>query len=63
LDYIKLRLFKIIAKISEVICKLDLLKKIKIYPVQYIIMLEPAYKDLELLVYKVDTYRGQEHDK
>jgi len=58
LDYIKLRLFKIIAKISKIIYKLDLLKRIKIYLVQYITMLELVYKDLELLVYKVDTYRG-----
>jgi hypothetical protein len=26
-------------------------------------MLEPAYRDAELLVYKEDTYRGQEEDK
>jgi len=26
-------------------------------------MLEPAYRDVELLVYKEDTYRGQEEDK
>jgi len=31
LDYIKLKLFKILKKIMEVIYKLDLLKKIKIY--------------------------------
>jgi hypothetical protein len=35
----------------------------KIYPIQYIIMLEPVYRDVELLVYKEDTYRGQEEDK
>jgi len=58
LDYIKLGLFKIIAKILEVMYRLDLLEKIKIYPVQHIIISKPAYKDLELLVYKVDTYRG-----
>jgi len=33
LDYIKLGLFKIAAKISEVMYRLDLLTKIKIYPV------------------------------
>jgi len=43
--------------------RLDLPAKIKIYPVQHIIMLEPAYKDLALLVYKEDTYRGQEKNK
>jgi len=26
-------------------------------------MLEPAHRDLALLVYKEDTYRGQEEDK
>jgi len=31
LDYIKIRLFKIARKISEVIYRLDLLAKIKIY--------------------------------
>ena len=31
LDYVKLGLFKIFKKITEVIYKLDLLKKIKIY--------------------------------
>jgi len=35
----------------------------KIYLVQYIIMLEPAYKDLVLLAYKEDIYKGQEEDK
>ena len=26
-------------------------------------MLKPAYRDVKLLVYKADTYRGQEEDK
>ena len=43
--------------------RLNLLEKIKIYPIQYIIMLELAYRDVELLAYKLDTYRGQEEDK
>jgi len=33
LDHVKIGLFKIVAKISEVIYKLDLLAKIIIYPV------------------------------
>jgi len=37
--------------------------KIKIYPVQHIAILKPVYKDLELLVYKVNIYRSQEKDK
>jgi len=43
--------------------KLNLLAKIKIYPIQYIAMLEPAYRDIKPLVYKADIYRGQEEDK
>jgi len=58
LDYIKIGLFKIAGKILEVIYRLDLPVKIKIYLVQYIVILEPAYRDLVLLVYKEDTYRG-----
>jgi len=46
LDHVKIGLFKIAVKILEVIYKLDLPVKIKIYLVQYIIILEPAYRDL-----------------
>jgi len=63
LDHVKIRLFKIIGKILEVIYRLDLPAKMKIYPVQHIIMLELVYRDLALPVYKEDTYRGQEEDK
>jgi len=63
LDHIKIGLFKIVEKISEVIYRLDLPVKIKIYLTQYIIILELAYGDLVLLVYKKDTYKGQEEDK
>jgi len=58
LDYVKIGLFKIVEKILKVMYRLNLLVKIKIYPVQYIIMLELVYRDLVLLVYKEDTYRG-----
>jgi len=58
LDYIKIGLFKIAEKILEVIYRLNLPVKMKIYLVQYIVMLEPAYRDLVLLVYKKDTYKG-----
>jgi len=58
LDYVKIGLFKIAGKFSEVMYKLDLPAKIKIYSVQHIIMLELAHKDLVLLAYKEDTYRG-----
>ena len=45
-------LFKIINKVTEVLYRLDLLLKIKIYSVYYITMLEPVYRNHELLVYK-----------
>ena len=45
-------LFKIINKIIKVLYKLDLLLKIKIYLIYYIIILEPVYGNYKLLVYK-----------
>ena len=44
--------FKIINKIIEVLYRLDLLLKIKIYLVYYITILELVYGNYELLVYK-----------
>jgi len=35
----------------------------KIYSIQHIAMLELAYRNIKLLVYKADTYRGQKKDK
>ena len=35
----------------------------KIYPIQYIAMLELVYRNTKLLVYKADIYKGQEKDK
>jgi len=58
LDYIKIGPFKIVEKISEVIYKLDLLIKIKIYLVQHITILKLVYRDLAPLVYKKDTYKN-----
>jgi len=46
LDYVKIGPFKIVVKISEVIYRLNLPVKIKIYLVQYIIILKLVYKDL-----------------
>ena len=63
LNYIKIGLFKIISKVIEVIYRLDLLLKIKIYPVYYIAILEPVYRNYKLLVYKQDTYKGYEEDE
>ena len=47
----------------EVNYKLDLLVKIKIYLIQYIAILELAYREYEPLIYKIDMYRGREEDK
>ena len=47
----------------EVLYRLDLLLKMKIYLVYYIAMLEPAYGNYKLLVYKQDIYKGHEEDK
>ena len=45
-------LFKIINKIIEVLYRLDLLLKINIHLIYYIAILEPVYRNYELLVYK-----------
>ena len=58
MDYIRLGLFKVVVKILEVIYRLNLPTKMKIYPIQHIAILEPAYRNVKLLVYKVDIYRG-----
>jgi hypothetical protein len=63
LDYIKLGLFKISRKITEVNYKLDLLTKIKIYPVQYIIILKLVYREYKLPLYKADTYKKYKENK
>jgi len=63
LDYVKLELFKILAKILNFIYKLDLPVRMKIYLVQYIAIIEPAHGDIEPPLYKMETYRGQEEDK
>ena len=63
LNYVKLGPFKIKKKITEVNYKLDLLTKIKIYLVQYIVMLKLVYGGYKLLIYKADMYGGREEDK
>ena len=45
-------LFKIINKVIKVLYRLNLLLKIKFYLVYYIAILEPVYRNYELLVYK-----------
>ena len=56
-------LFKIINKVIEVLYRLDLLLKIKIYLVYYIAMLKLVYKNHKPLIYKQKTYKGQEQDE
>ena len=63
LDYIKLRLFKISRKIIKVNYKLDLLAKMKIYLVQYIVILKPVYRNYKPPLYKIDIYKRQKEDK
>ena len=55
--------FKIISKVIEVLYRLDLSLKMKIYLVYYIVMLEPVHRNYKLLVYKQDTYKGRKEDK
>ena len=55
--------FKIINKVIEVLYRLNLPLKIKIHPVYYIAILEPAYRNHKLLIYKQDTYKGYKKDK
>ena len=47
----------------EVLYRLDLLLKIKIYLVYYIAILELVYRNHEPLVYKQDIYKGYKEDK
>ena len=63
MDYIRLGLFRITVKILEVMYRLNLPTKIKFYPIQHIAILEPVYRNIKLLIYKVDIYKGQEKDK
>ena len=56
-------LFKIISKVIEVTYRLDLLLKIKIHSVYYIAILEPVYRNHELLVYKQDMYKRCKEDE
>jgi hypothetical protein len=44
--------FKIINKVTEVLYRLDLLLKMKIYPVYHIAMLELVYGNYKPLIYK-----------
>ena len=63
MDHIKLGLFRILAKVLDLIYKLDLPIKMKIYLVQHIIILKPAHRDIEPPLYKMETYRSQKENK
>ena len=52
LDYIRMGPFRIINKVTEVSYRLNLLPKIKIYLVYYVVMLKLVYRDYKPLVYK-----------
>ena len=56
-------LFKIISKVIKVLYRLNLLLKIKIYPVYYIAMLELVYGNHKPLIYKQDMYKGYKENK
>jgi len=58
LDYVKLGPFIVKAKILEVMYRLNLPEKIKIYLIQHVAMLELVYRNIKLPVYKADIYRG-----
>ena len=55
--------FKIINKVIEVLYRLDLLLKIKIYSVYYIAILELVHGNYKLLIYKQDMYKRHKKDK
>jgi hypothetical protein len=61
--YIKIGLFKIINKVIKILYRLNLLLKIKIYLIYYIIILKLVYKNHKLLIYKQDIYKRYKEDK
>ena len=50
--------FKVINKVTEVNYRLNLLLKMKIHLVYYIVIFKPVYRNYKLLIYKQETYRG-----
>ena len=52
LKYVKIGLYKILNKVLEIIYRLDLLLKMKIYLIYYITILELVYRNYKSLVYK-----------
>ena len=58
LNYIKLGPYRIKKKLLEVIYRLDLPVKIKIYLIQHIVILKLIVGKIEPLIYKIEIYRG-----
>ena len=56
-------LFKIINKVIEVLYRLNLLLKIKVYLVYYITILKLVYRNHKSLIYKQDIYKRYKKDK
>jgi hypothetical protein len=54
LNYIKIKLYKILNKLGPVTYKLKLLKTIKIYFIFYIALLELIFKNTKLKLIKID---------
>jgi Chromo (CHRromatin Organisation MOdifier) domain len=55
LDYLRIGPFKISEVRGLVIFKLDLFKKLRIYPIFYISLLEKALKNVKIVILKVEV--------
>jgi hypothetical protein len=55
LDYLQIGPFKILEIRGLVIFKLDLPKKLRIYPIFYISLLEKVPKSVEIIILKVEV--------
>jgi len=64
LNHVKLKLFKILTKVLNLMYKLDLLlAKIKIYLIQHVAILKPAHRNIKPLLYKMKTYKSQKENE
>jgi len=50
-------------RISNLIYKLDLPAKMKIYSVQHVAILKPAHRNVEPPIYKIETYKSQKKNE
>jgi hypothetical protein len=55
LDYLRIGPFKILEARGLVIFKLDLLKKLRIYPMFYISLFEKVLKNAKIVILKVEV--------